>query len=160
MSRDALTHLDGDGNARMVDVGGKVPMRRRATAEARLRMSAQAAELLAVGGVPKGDAGAVARIAGIMAAKRTPDLIPLCHPLPIDRVSVEIEVTGQVATLTATVETSARTGVEMEALTAASVAALALWDMLKSVDADLEVTSVRLVEKVKTATAPDPSGVA
>ncbi len=160
MSRDTLTHLDGDGNAHMVDVGGKVPMRRRATAEAQLRMSKRAAELLTSGGVPKGDAGAVARIAGIMAAKRTPDLLPLCHPLPIDRVSVEIALEGQVATLTATVETSARTGVEMEALTAASVAALALWDMLKSVDADLEVSSVRLVEKVKDPIAnrlPDPS---
>lgn len=149
MPDDQLTHLDAAGHAQMVDVGAKPPMRRRATAQATLRMSERAAAVLSAGTTPKGDALGVARIAGIMGAKRTADLIPLCHPLPIDRVNIQVSLAGQVATLTASVETTAKTGIEMEALTAASVAALALWDMLKGVDADLEVTSVRLIEKVK-----------
>lgn len=153
----SLTHLDADGNAHMVGVGHKPPLARRATAEARVRMSALAARLFAGGELPKGDAVAVARIAGIMAAKRTPELIPLCHPLPIDRVAVDVTMDGDVAVVRATVETTARTGVEMEALTAASVAALAVWDMVKGVDPDLAIERVVLVEKVKGEALQGPA---
>lgn len=145
-----LTHLDDRGNARMVDVGGKPVVRRVAVAQARVRMSEHAAGLLASGGLPKGDAAAVARVAGIIAAKRTPELIPLCHPLPIDAVDVDVRVEGVEAIISATVRTSARTGVEMEALTAVTVAALAVWDMVKGVDPDLSIDGVRLVSKTKT----------
>jgi cyclic pyranopterin phosphate synthase len=146
-----LTHLDDRGNARMVGVGHKRVQARRAVAQATVIMSRHAARSITDGTVPKGDVGAVARIAGIMGAKRTPDLIPLCHPLPLDQVSVEVETNPDVGrvTITATVATSARTGVEMEALTAASVAALAVYDMVKGVDKTVEIERVRLLEKTK-----------
>jgi cyclic pyranopterin monophosphate synthase len=148
---EELTHLSGRGEARMVGVGHKPVQVRRAVAEGTVRMSPHAAALLDQGGLPKGDAAAVARVAGIMGAKRTSDLVPLCHPLPLDRVSVEVETdpaAGE-ARVTATVETSARTGVEMEALTAVSVAALALYDMVKGVDKGVVIERVHLVSKTK-----------
>ena len=145
------SHLDEHGHARMVGVGHKPLQRRIATAEAIVRMSPDAARSITDGTLPKGDAGAVARVAGIMAAKRTPDLIPLCHPLPIERAVVDVATdpgTGLV-TIKATVETSAKTGVEMEALTAATVAALAMYDMVKGVDRGVTIESIRLLEKTK-----------
>jgi len=149
-------HLDESGHARMVGVGHKPLQERRAVAEATVRMSPAAVRAISEGTLPKGDAGAVARVAGIMGAKRTPDLIPLCHPLPIERASVEVEPhpdRGEVHIL-ATVETIARTGVEMEALTAAAVAALAVYDMVKGVDPDITIETIRLVEKTKGETRP------
>ncbi len=134
----------------MVDVGAKPVQRRVATAQARVRMSARAAELLAEGGLPKGDAAAVSRVAAIIAAKRTSELIPLCHPLPIDAIDVDVRVEGEEAIISVTVCTSAKTGVEMEALTAATVGALAIWDMVKGVDRDLRIDGVRLLSKTKT----------
>src|SRR6516165_6161995 len=127
-----LSHVDETGSVRMVDVGHKPSQRRRAVARARVRMAPETVAQLR--SLPKGDALATAQIAGIMAAKRTPDLIPLCHPLPLTRVDVGVEPSGTQVEITATVETTAQTGVEMEALTAASVAALALYDMAKAVD--------------------------
>jgi cyclic pyranopterin phosphate synthase len=155
-SRPELTHLDHRGQARMVGVGHKPVQARRAVAEAVVRMSVEAATALTEGTLPKGDAAAVARIAGIMAAKRTSELIPLCHPLPLDRVAVEVEAdaaAGEVRVL-ATVEATARTGVEMEALTAASVAALAVYDLVKGVDRGVTIERVRLLEKVKEPPRP------
>ncbi|MGD9696737.1 MAG: cyclic pyranopterin monophosphate synthase MoaC [Thermoleophilia bacterium] len=151
-----LTHLDEAGRARMVGVGHKPVVARRAVAEAIVRMAPATARVIAAGGLPKGDAAAVARIAGIMAAKRTPELVALCHPLPIDRAAVDVAVEADdgVVRVTATVETTARTGVEMEALTAASVAALNVWDLVKGVDPDLAIESVRLIEKTTGAPAP------
>lgn len=146
-----LTHLDAAGRARMVGVGHKPPVARRAVAEALVLMRPDSARAMAEGGLPKGDAAAVARVAGIMAAKRTPELIVLCHPLPIDRASVDVAVdvpAGEV-TIVAEVETTARTGVEMEALTAASVAALNVYDLVKGVDPGVEIARVRLRKKVK-----------
>jgi cyclic pyranopterin phosphate synthase len=146
---DRLTHLDERGQARMVGVGHKPPVARRAVAEAVVRMAPASARAMSEGTLPKGDAAAVARVAGIMAAKRTPELIALCHPLPIDRAGVEVDVdddAGQVR-ITAAVETTARTGVEMEALTAVSVAALAVVDMVKGIDKGVEITSIRLLAK-------------
>jgi len=142
-----LSHVDDTGVVRMVDVGGKEPSRRRAVARAEVRMGAETARRLRE--LPKGDALATAQVAGIMAAKRTAELIPLCHPLPLSHVAVELEVGGGEVTILATAETIAQTGVEMEALTAASVAALTVYDMAKSVDKELEITGVRLVEKSK-----------
>jgi cyclic pyranopterin phosphate synthase len=135
----------------MVGVGHKPVQRRVARAEATVRMTPSAAESITEGSLPKGDAGAVARVAGIMAAKRASDLIPLCHPLPIDRVAVDVatDPVAGVVTVTATVETSAKTGVEMEALTAAAVGALAVYDMVKGVDRGVEIGGVRLLEKTK-----------
>jgi cyclic pyranopterin monophosphate synthase len=135
----------------MVDVGAKPVQRRVATAQARVRMSARAAELLAEGGLPKGDAAAVSRVAAIIAAKRTSELIPLCHPLPIDAIDVDVRVEGEEAVISVTVCTNAKTGVEMEALTAATVGALAIWDMVKGVDPDLRIDGVRLLSKTKTS---------
>lgn len=151
------SHLDRDGHARMVGVGHKPVQLRVARATALVRMSPDAVRAIAEGTLPKGDAGAVARIAGIMAAKRTPELIPLCHPLPIERAAVDVAAdpdSGRV-TIEATVETSAKTGVEMEALTAAAVAALAVYDMVKGVDRGVEIESVRLVEKTKRSVPSD-----
>jgi len=142
-----LSHVDDTGVVRMVDVGGKEPSRRRAVARAEVRMGAETARRLRE--LPKGDALATAQVAGIMAAKRTAELIPLCHPLPLSHIAVELEVGGGEVTILATAETIAQTGVEMEALTAASVAALTVYDMAKSVDKELEITGVRLVEKSK-----------
>ncbi len=131
----------------MVDVGGKPQSRRRAVARAVLRMAPETASRL--GDLPKGDALAAAQIAGIMAAKRTSELIPLCHPLPLTHVGVELEVGESAVEITATAETTAQTGVEMEALVAATVAALTIYDMAKAVDRDLVVAEVRLLEKTK-----------
>jgi cyclic pyranopterin phosphate synthase len=146
-----LTHLDARGEARMVGVGHKPPVARRAVAEAVVRMAPASARAMSEGALPKGDAAAVARVAGIMAAKKTPDLIALCHPLPIDRAGVEVTIdadAGEVV-IRAEVETTARTGVEMEALTAVSVAALNVYDLVKGIDSGLVIERIRLLEKTK-----------
>ena len=151
MTERRPTHLDERGQARMVGVGHKPAVGRRAVAEAVVRMSPESARAISEGALPKGDAAAVARVTGIMAAKRTPELIALCHPLPIDRAAVDVAVdagAGEVR-ITATVETTARTGVEMEALTAASVAALNVYDLVKGIDAAITIDCLRLVEKTK-----------
>jgi cyclic pyranopterin phosphate synthase len=131
----------------MVDVGGKEVSRRRAVARASLRMSAKTARLLRE--LPKGDALAAAQLAGVMAAKRTSDLIPLCHPLPLTHVDVSLAVEEEAVEITASAETTAQTGVEMEALVAATVAALTVYDMAKAVDDSMSLADVRLVEKTK-----------
>jgi len=131
----------------MVDVGAKPPSRRRAIARAEVRMAAETARRLR--DLPKGDALATAKLAGIMAAKRTSDLIPLCHQLPLSHVGVEIDVGDQVVEIVAAAETTAQTGVEMEALTAAAIAALTVYDMAKAIDKGMVVSEVRLVEKTK-----------
>ena len=144
-----LTHLDEAGHAHMIDVSGKSDTDRMATATAIVKLTEAAMDVLLGGNLKKGDALAVARIAGIMAAKKTSELIPLCHPLPITKVSVDLEpdrATQQVL-VTATVKTRGQTGVEMEALTAASTAALTLYDMMKAVDKGLTITSIQLEEK-------------
>jgi cyclic pyranopterin phosphate synthase len=142
-----LTHLDERGAARMVDVSAKVESERVATAGCRVLLSPATLELLVAGGLPKGDALAVARVAGIMGAKRTPELIPLCHPLPLTGVEVDLRVEADAVAVTATVRTTARTGVEMEALTAAATAALTLYDMVKAVERDARVDGLRLYAK-------------
>ena len=142
-----FTHLDGSGAARMVDVSGKDVSVRTATASGRVLVSPEVVALLRGGGVPKGDALAVARIAGIQAAKRTPDLVPLCHPIAIHGVTVDLAVEDDSVTIEATVRTADRTGVEMEALTCVSVAALSLIDMVKAVDPAATVTDVRVDAK-------------
>ena len=144
---DRLTHVDESGAARMVDVSGKDVTARTATASGRVLVSAAVVELLRGAGVPKGDTLAVARLAGIMGAKQTPSLIPLCHPLSISGVTVDLEVHDNGVAITATVKTTDRTGVEMEALTAVSVAALTVIDMVKSMDKDAVITDVRVEEK-------------
>jgi cyclic pyranopterin phosphate synthase len=131
----------------MVDVGGKPLARRRASARARIAMSPETAQRLAE--LPKGDAVTAAQVAGVMAAKRTSDLIPLCHPLPLSLVDVDVAIVENGADITSTVETTAQTGVEMEALVAATVAALTIYDMAKAVDATMAVEDVRLLEKTK-----------
>lgn len=142
-----LTHLDADGHARMVDVSGKDVTARVASAAGVVLLSAECVEVIRDGSVPKGDALAVARIAGIQGAKRTPDLIPLCHPLPVTGVDVELEVVDRGVEITATVRTTGRTGVEMEALTAVSVAGLAMIDMIKAVDKGAVLSQVRVLAK-------------
>ena len=142
-----LSHLDERGGARMVDVSAKSESERLAVAGCRVLLAPATLELLAGGGLPKGDALAVARIAGIMGAKRTPDLVPLCHPLPITGVEVALELEPDAVAITATVRTTARTGVEMEALTAAATAALALYDMVKGVQRDARIDGLRLLAK-------------
>jgi cyclic pyranopterin phosphate synthase len=142
-----LTHLDDTGAARMVDVSAKPETVREAVAAARLVVDPETAALLAAGGLPKGDALAVARVAGIMGAKRTADLIPLCHPLPLSAVEVDLEVLPAAVEIRATARTTARTGVEMEALTSVTVAALALYDMVKGVQRDAHIEGVRLLSK-------------
>ena len=142
-----LSHVDESGDVKMVDVGGKPVSRRRAVARAEVRMSAETARRLR--DLPKGDALATAQIAGIMAAKRTSELIPLCHPLPLTHLSVDLKVGDEAVEIVASVETTAQTGVEMEALTAASVAALTVYDMAKAIDKGMTVADVRLVEKTK-----------
>lgn len=144
---DALTHVDARGRARMVDVSAKDVTVREARAAGRVTCSAHVVSLLRGDGVPKGDALAVARIAGIQAAKRTPDLVPLCHPVAIHGVVVDLQVLDDGVDITATVRTADRTGVEMEALTCVMVAALALIDMIKAVDRLATVTDVRVVAK-------------
>jgi len=143
-----LSHVDESGSVRMVDVGAKPLSRRRAVAVAKLQMAPDTARRLRE--LPKGDALATAQLAGIMAAKRTSDLIPLCHPLPLSHVSVELEVHDDRVEITAAAETTAQTGVEMEALTAATVAALTVYDMAKAIDKEMVIASVRLVEKTKS----------
>lgn len=149
-----LTHLDESGHARMVDVSAKQVSAREARASGRVLLSAAAIAALRAGKVPKGDAIAVARIAGIQAAKRTPDLVPLCHPIAIHGVTVDLQVNDDAVGITATVRTADRTGVEMEALTCVTVAALALIDMVKAVDPAAVISDVRVEEKTggKTGT--------
>lgn len=144
---DEFSHLDAEGRARMVDVTAKAETVRAARAEALLEMSAETVRLLREKALPKGDAMEVARIAGIQAAKRTSELIPLCHPLPLTHVEVAIEITDCGARIQTTARTKAETGVEMEALTAASVAALALYDMCKAVEKGITIGPIRLLEK-------------
>nr|WP_256435470.1 cyclic pyranopterin monophosphate synthase MoaC [Aeromicrobium sp. CFBP 8757] len=142
-----MTHVDETGAARMVDVTAKAVTARTATARGRVDVSAEVVALLRGEGVPKGDALAVARIAGIMATKRTPDLIPLCHPLAIGGVEVDLEVDDDGVRIEATVRTADRTGVEMEALTAVGVAALTVVDMVKAVDKLARITDIEVVAK-------------
>lgn len=148
-----LSHLDARGHMHMIDVGHKPAVARRATAEAVIETTPEAAHAMVDGRTPKGDVAALARAAGIMAAKRTPELVLLAHPLPLSSVAVDISVDadrGRVQ-VRATVSTTARTGVEMEALTAAGVAALNVYDMLKALDRNQVITGVRLLEKTKGA---------
>jgi cyclic pyranopterin phosphate synthase len=142
-----LTHLDDAGAARMVDVSGKRETERRAIATGRISMSREAAAAIGGGNVPKGDVLAAARIAGIMAAKRTGELIPLCHPLPITSAAIDLSIDGDGVTATATITTTGRTGVEMEAMTAVSVALLTIYDMAKAIDKAMTIGGVRLLSK-------------
>jgi cyclic pyranopterin phosphate synthase len=142
-----LTHLDAQGRARMVDVGGKAETQRVAIAKGRIRMNAATLAALRDGTAPKGDVLAVARIAGIMAAKRTAELIPLCHPLALDAVSVEFAFVEDGVEARATASLTGRTGVEMEALTAVSVALLTVYDMAKAIDKGMVISDIRLIEK-------------
>ncbi|HEX2360563.1 MAG TPA: cyclic pyranopterin monophosphate synthase MoaC [Jiangellaceae bacterium] len=144
---ERLTHVDEQGAARMVDVSNKDVTVRTARATGRVKVSAEVVALLRGPGVPKGDALSVARIAGIQGAKRTPDLVPLCHPLALHAVSVDVDVADDSVEIAATVRTADRTGVEMEALTAVAVAALTVVDMVKAVDKGAVITDVRLEEK-------------
>jgi len=148
MTEPRFTHVDESGAARMVDVSGKEVSVRSATATGVVLVSAEVVALLRGAGVPKGDAIAVARIAGIQAAKRTPDLVPLCHPIAIHGVTVDLEVLDDRVAILATVRTADRTGVEMEALTCVCVAGLALVDMVKAVDPAAVITDVRVEEKL------------
>jgi cyclic pyranopterin monophosphate synthase len=143
-----LSHVDESGEVRMVDVGGKPLSRRRAVARAVVRVAPETVGQLAA--LPKGDALVTAKLAGIQAAKRTSELIPLCHPLPLTHVGVEIELGDAEVEITASAETTAQTGVEMEALVAASVAALTIYDMAKAIDKAMEIGEVRLLEKTKS----------
>ena len=142
-----LSHVDESGSVQMVDVGGKPLSHRRAVASARVQMSS--ATLRRLHELPKGDALTTAQLAGIMAAKRTSDLIPLCHPLPLSHIEVTIEPGEDVVEITSVVETTAQTGVEMEALTAVTVAALTIYDMCKAIDKAITIGEVRLIEKMK-----------
>lgn len=145
--RSGLTHVDADGRLAMVDVSGKAVTHRVAKAQAIIRMQPATARALGDGTLAKGDAIAVARLAGIMAAKRTSDLIPLCHGLPLDHVDVTITLHDDRAEIITTATTTARTGIEMEALTAASVAALTIYDMAKAIDRDMVIGDIQLLEK-------------
>ncbi len=142
-----LTHLDDQGSAHMVDVGGKAATARRAVAEGRITMSASALAAIRAGDAPKGDVLGTARLAGIMAAKRTGELIPLCHPLGLEAVSVAFAFGADHITATATASLTGKTGVEMEAMVAASVALLTIYDMAKAIDKGMVITAVRLIEK-------------
>jgi cyclic pyranopterin phosphate synthase len=144
-----LTHLDSEGHARMVDVGAKAETQREAIARGAVLMQPETLRLIVAGNVPKGDVLAVARIAGIMAAKRTAELIPLCHPLLLTHIAVELwpDPDGGAVQIEATVRTTGKTGVEMEALTAVSVAALAIYDMCKAVDRGMRISEIRLAQK-------------
>jgi cyclic pyranopterin monophosphate synthase len=143
----SFTHFDAAGNAVMVDVSAKPATDRTATARARVLMQPETLAMIRAGTAKKGDVLGVARIAGIMAAKRTPELIPLCHPLPINAVTLELSAEADAVEIAATVRTTGQTGVEMEALTAASVAALTVYDMCKSVDRGMRIDALRLVHK-------------
>ena len=145
-SRD-LSHVDAAGGVHMVDVGAKPVVRRRAVARATVRMAAETAERLRT--LPKGDALVTAQLAGVLAAKRTSELIPLCHPLPLSHVDVQIDVRATGVEIEAVAETVAQTGVEMEALVAVSMAALTVYDMAKAIDSGMSVERVHLVEKTK-----------
>jgi cyclic pyranopterin monophosphate synthase len=142
-----LSHLSEAGDVRMVDVGDKPQLRRRAVARGSVRMAAETAGRLRE--LPKGDALVTAQLAGIMAAKRTSELIPLCHPLPLSHIEVSLDVGDDAVEISATVETTAQTGVEMEALTAVTVAALTVYDMAKAIDKEMSISDVALVEKTK-----------
>src|SRR5215210_5593967 len=144
---DELTHIDEAGSARMVDVGGKDVTDRRAVARAVVRMAPETAAAVSRGDAPKGDVVGTARLAGIQAAKRTAELIPLCHPLPLSFVDVRIEVLDDRVEIETEARTSGQTGVEMEALTAASVAALTVYDMVKGIERGVEISEVTLLEK-------------
>ena len=144
-----LSHVDEAGGVRMVDVGGKPPSRRRAVATASVRMAPETARRLRE--LPKGDALVTAQLAGVMAAKRTADLIPLCHQLPLSHVDVTLEIVDDGVGIVAAAETAAQTGVEMEALVAASVAALTVYDMAKAIDKSMVISDITLVEKTKEA---------
>ncbi len=148
MSREAaVSHLNERGEMHMVEVGGKPETMRRAVAEARVGVSSEVKRSIVEGTVPKGDVGAVVRLAGIMAAKRTAELVPLCHPLPLSGVQVNLDPCEGGMVITAEVRTTARTGVEMEAMAAVSVAALALYDMIKGLDRGVVIGPVQLLEK-------------
>ncbi len=142
-----LTHIDAEGAARMVDVGGKAVTTRIGVASGRITMSAEAATAIRLGTAKKGDVLAVARVAGIMAAKRTSDLIPLCHPLPLSSVDIALDVDDTGVTATATTSTDGKTGVEMEALTAVSVTLLTVYDMAKAIDKGMILSDIRLLSK-------------
>jgi len=142
-----LSHLDDEGRARMVDVGAKVPTQRVASAEAHVTMSVAAAAALFAGDLPKGDALATTRIAAIQGAKQTPNLVPLCHPLPLDAIAVDVERTDRGARIVVTASTTAKTGVEMEAMTGAAIGAITLYDMIKGVDRAAIIGPVRLLSK-------------
>lgn len=143
----ALTHLDGQGAAHMVDVGAKPDSNREAIATGRIDMSAEAAAAIRDGASKKGDVLAVARVAAIMGAKRTSELIPLCHPLPLTRVAIDLAVDVDGVTVTATCATHGKTGVEMEAMTAVSIALLTIYDMAKAIDRGMAIGAIRLIEK-------------
>jgi cyclic pyranopterin monophosphate synthase len=145
--QDRLTHVRADGSAHMVDVSEKAETTRQATAQAVLGTRPEVVALLVAGDLPKGDALAVSRVAGIMAAKATPQLIPLCHPLPLSKVTVDFHPAGASVRIEATVKTRSVTGVEMEALTAASVAALSLYDMIKAVDKHAVISDIKVLGK-------------
>ncbi len=149
-----LTHFDAEGRAAMVDVSAKPETARTATARARVTMQPATLAVIRGGTAKKGDVLGTARLAGIMAAKRTAELIPLCHPLPITAVTVELDASGDAVEVAATVRTTARTGVEMEALTAASVAALTVYDMCKAIDRGMTVEALRVVHKDGGASGP------
>jgi cyclic pyranopterin phosphate synthase len=142
-----LTHLDEEGSARMVDVGAKAVTARQAVAQGRITMSHEAAAAIRAGSVQKGDVLAVARVAGIMAAKKTSDLIPLCHPLPLSKVEIDLALDEAGVTATATAATTGQTGVEMEALTAVSVTLLTVYDMAKALDKRMVIGDIRLIAK-------------
>ena len=142
-----LTHLDAEGNARKVDVGGKLPSQRRAVASGVIRMSPEALAAIRAGDAPKGDVLAAARIAGIMAAKKTAELIPLCHPLALDAVTLDFAFEENAVRATATASLTGKTGVEMEAMTATSIALLTIYDMAKALDKGMVIGGVRLIEK-------------
>ncbi len=143
-----LTHLDEQGHAHMVDVGAKPDTKRVAVARGEVHLSADTLGLILSGDTPKGDVFGTARIAGVMAAKRTSELIPLCHPLALTHVAVDLVATAEtVIEISAQVETTGKTGVEMEALTAVSVAALTVYDMIKAIQRDARITNIRLIEK-------------
>jgi cyclic pyranopterin phosphate synthase len=149
MSEPSFSHLDSSGEARMVDVGAKPIVRREAIATGAIRCAPATISALRAQALPKGDVLAVARVAAIQAAKRTDELIPLCHSLPLDRVSVDFEIGDDRIAITATASTSAKTGVEMEALTAVAIAGLTLYDMLKAVDKAMVLGDVQVLKKTK-----------
>jgi len=144
---DGLTHLDDEGKARMIDVGGKAPTDREATAEAVILLSGETRKALFSGGLPKGDARAVARVAAIQGVKRTADLVPLCHPIPLTGVDVDITEVSEGARIEVSVRTTAPTGVEMEAMTGAALGAITIYDMVKGIDRGAEIGPIRLLTK-------------